>query len=206
MSPPAETLPEGTDAIIPGAATDGGFSDGFASGQNRGSSMTPPTGPKSAGPKAASGSLDDVAAQAGNIKESATKVIGDKAAGLREQATDQARAFALQGKDRTTDALDNVVQMIEEAASQVDDKVGAQYGDYVRRASSTVSDFADQLRDKDVDELVTDARDLVRGNAALAIGVAAAVGFLAARVAKVGLAPAETVPGSGPTSPDAGTA
>ena len=86
--------------------------------------------------------------------------------------------------------LDNVVRMVGEAAGTIDDKVGAQYGDYVRRASDLLEGYATQLREKDVDALVEDARSAVRASPALAIGAAVAVGFAVARVIKASAAPA----------------
>jgi hypothetical protein len=163
MSPPQETLPEGTDAIIPGAGVEDA-GDGFALTTDPRSIPKESGATSSTGGSTSSSTGGSTSNQAGSIKEDATRVIGDKAAGLRDQAADRARAFALQGKDRATDAIDNIVQMIEDAADTVDDKVGGHYGDYVRRASGTLADLADQLRDKDVDELVADARELVKGN------------------------------------------
>ncbi len=50
-----------------------------------------------------------------------------------------------------------------------------------------MSGFADTLRAKDVDELVAEARDFVKKSPAVAIGAAAAVGFVLARMVKSGL-------------------
>lgn len=77
--------------------------------------------------------------------------------------------------------------MIQDAAGQVDDKLGAQYGDYARSAAGVVSNFSGQIRDKNVDELLDDARAFVRKSPGVAIGVAAALGFALARVVQSGL-------------------
>ena len=198
MARPPENLPEGTDAIIPGAAVEGEAGDGFALGHGRefkpspGADLEPEEAPSSA------------ASTAAGLKDEAVKVIGEKTAGLREQATEKALGFAQLGKDRATDALDNVVQLVDEAAGTIDDKVGEQYGDYVRRAGEALAGVAAQLRGKEVDELLDDARDVVRSSPALAIGAAAAVGFLVARVVKAGAAPAEpAAPGSATDRPAA---
>jgi ElaB/YqjD/DUF883 family membrane-anchored ribosome-binding protein len=65
--------------------------------------------------------------------------------------------------------------------------MGAQYGDYVRRASSGVSGLSDALKGKDVDSLFADANALIRKSPGVAIGAAAAIGFVVARIARAGL-------------------
>ncbi|MBA2936213.1 hypothetical protein HZF05_19200 [Sphingomonas sp. CGMCC 1.13654] len=109
-----------------------------------------------------------------------------KAADIKGQASDKAREYADEGKTRAAAGLDSVAKMISDSASQIDDKLGAAYGDYARRAGDAVSDFSASLRDKDVEELLDDARDLVRRSPAIAIGAAAAAGFVIARIVKAG--------------------
>jgi len=139
--------------------------------------------------------------------ESAKKAFGDSAASFTEQAGARAREYTAQGKDRAVEALDGVAGLVGDAAGQVSERLGEQYGGYVRQAADAVSGLAETLRSKDPDELFDDARNVVRSSPAIAIAAAAAVGFLMARVVKSGLAPAATndgQPGSG--KPETGTA
>jgi ElaB/YqjD/DUF883 family membrane-anchored ribosome-binding protein len=189
MARSPDNLPEGTDSIIPGASA-GDFDNVSAPAR--------PAYDPAAGYGSPSTPVADQLASAGSaaadsatgLKDEATKVVSEKTAGLREQATDTVRSYALQGKDKATEALDNVIRLIDDAAAAVDEKVGAQYGDYLRQAGETVAGFSSSLRDKDVDDLVDDAREVVRTSPALAIGAAAAVGFVVARIIKAGVAPA----------------
>ncbi|ATE65298.1 hypothetical protein [Rhizorhabdus dicambivorans] len=121
--------------------------------------------------------------------ESARKAFGDTAAGFTKQAGARARDYAAQGKDRAVEALDGVASLVADAATQVSEKLGDQYGGYIQQAADAVSGLATTLRDKDTDELIDDARNVVRSSPAIAIAVAAAVGFLVARVVKSGLTP-----------------
>jgi len=109
-----------------------------------------------------------------------------KAEDLRSQATGKAREYADEGKSRAAAGLDSVARMISDSAAQIDDKLGAAYGDYARKAGDAMADFSASLRDKDVEELFDDARDLVRRSPAIAIGAAAAAGFVIARIVKAG--------------------
>ena len=105
---------------------------------------------------------------------------------LSAKASAKVRDAATQGKERATGALDELSSMVEDVATTLDKKVGAQYGDYARKAASAVSDVADSLKSKDVDDLVADARTFVREKPAVAIGAAAAFGFFLTRLFKAG--------------------
>ena len=191
MDQSRETLPEGTDSIVPGASVEGEAGDGFALGHGLDRQTIAPEqlgSPNTSGGPTASGSSTSTA----GLKDETVRMVGEKAAGLREQATDTVRSYALQGKDRASEALDNLVRLVEDAAATVDEKVGPQYGDYVRRAGDTLAGVATTIRDKDVDDLVDDARGVVRSNPTLAIGAAAAAGFLLARIVKAGATPTTT--------------
>lgn len=126
-------------------------------------------------------------AEDGGRTAQAKQTFADGAGKIREQAYDKARAFAEDGKAKATGALDQLAQMLTEAATSVDDKLGDQYGQYARSAAGTVSGFADQVKGKDVDALIEDARGYVRQSPAVAIGLAAAFGFVAARLIQSGV-------------------
>ena len=130
---------------------------------------------------------DDVAAGAQGKVAAATQTVRDNAAGLGQQAADKARMFAETGKEKAGGALDQLAQMLTDAAAQVDDRLGGQYGDYARTAASSVQGFAQSVRDKDVDALAEDMRGYVRQSPAAALGIAAALGFVVARVVHAGL-------------------
>jgi ElaB/YqjD/DUF883 family membrane-anchored ribosome-binding protein len=201
MARSPDNLPEGTDSIIPGAS---------ATDLDEVSVPARPPVDQAAG-LASSGSAfsaDSPASGAGpaiGLKDEAKQVVSEKTAGLRDQATETVRSYALQGKEKATDALENVIRMIDDAAAAVDEKVGAQYGDYVRQASQTLAGISSTIRDKDVDDLVDDARGVVRSSPALAIGAAAAVGFLVARIVKAGATPSTENTASGNEPAAAGT-
>ena len=116
-----------------------------------------------------------------------TQALKDNAGKYGAQAADKARQFADTGKDRATEALGQFSTMLSDAAGQVDERLGSQYGDYARNAAGTVQGFADQLQAKNVDDLIGDARAFVQNSPAMAVGIAAAIGFALARVVQSGL-------------------
>lgn len=126
-------------------------------------------------PQAATGKIAD-----------AGQAVAKGATSVQQQAVDKARLFAEDGKARAGDALDQFARLLIDAAGQVDEKLGAQYGEYARSAATSVKGFADTVRDKDVDELAEDVRGYIRKSPAAAIGVTAALGFAVARMVHAG--------------------
>jgi ElaB/YqjD/DUF883 family membrane-anchored ribosome-binding protein len=119
--------------------------------------------------------------------KNATQALKDSAAKLTKDAGDKARAYAEDGKTRAGGVLDELARMMTEAAGTVDEKLGEQYGQYARSAAGGVSDFSDSLKAKKLDDLIEDARGFVKKSPAIAIGTAAAIGFVLVRLIKSGL-------------------
>ncbi len=135
--------------------------------------------PRATAKPAASGFTD--------VTGAATQSFKDGAAKLTKDATGKARAYAEDGKARVGGVLDELSKMMGDAAGTVDEKVGAQYGNYARSAAEAVSGFSESLKSKNVDDIVADARDFVKKSPAIAIGTAAALGFVLMRLIKSGL-------------------
>lgn len=105
---------------------------------------------------------------------------------FKAKATDGARAAAEKGKDRATEAVGSIGKLIRDSAATIDENVGKQYGDYARSAADAVDGFAGKMDAKDVDAIAEDARQFVRKSPAVAIGAAAAIGFVLARLIRSG--------------------
>ena len=118
----------------------------------------------------------------GSTIADAKQTVLDQVSKGREQAADKARGLAEDGKARATDALAQLSQLLTDAAAQVDEKLGSQYGQYARSAADRVQGFSSTIDQKSVDDLLDDARALVRKSPEVAIGVAAGVGFVVARL------------------------
>lgn len=131
----------------------------------------------------ASGGSPDSGGRTDQVKQT----VKDYSSKYGAQATDQIRTFANTGKERAVGGLDQLSQMINDAAAQVDEKLGAQYGEYARSAAGAVSNVSEQIKGKDVDELLDDAREFVRKSPGVAVGVAAALGFAIARLVQSGI-------------------
>jgi ElaB/YqjD/DUF883 family membrane-anchored ribosome-binding protein len=104
------------------------------------------------------------------------------------QAGEKARGLVSQGLERSAEALGNVAKLVGDTAPGIEDRLGAEYGDYARRAATAIEDAANAIADKDPDELIEDTRNFVRNSPGIALAGAAVVGFVVARLLKTGLA------------------
>lgn len=176
-------LPEGTDHIITGAmetGTGSGTEQGSDRAGGRGFIGSSDAGPV---PDDTGGTAENRNNQGGTMARN----ISEGAANLKSQAGDRIRQFADDGKTRASDALDDFARVVEEAAGEIEDRLGDQYGGYARRAADAVSGLATNLREKDVDALYDDVGNFVRKSPGVAIGVAAALGFVLVRLVKAGI-------------------
>jgi ElaB/YqjD/DUF883 family membrane-anchored ribosome-binding protein len=136
-------------------------------------------------PLASPKAVAKAAAPAGKTEDVKAKVKADMN-NFKAKATDGARAAAEKGKDRATEAVGSIGKLIRDSAATIDENVGKQYGDYARSAAEMVEGFAGKMDAKDVDALAEDARHFVRKSPAVAIGAAAAIGFVLARLVRSG--------------------
>jgi ElaB/YqjD/DUF883 family membrane-anchored ribosome-binding protein len=136
-------------------------------------------------PKAAPKAVAKVAPAKGKTEDVKAKVKADMN-NFKAKATDSAKAAAEKGKDRATEAVGSIGKLIRDSAATIDENVGKQYGDYARGAADAVDGFADKMEAKDVEDIVEDARQFVRKSPAVAIGAAAAIGFVLARLVRSG--------------------
>jgi len=157
MSTSNNTLPEGTDKIIAGAAAT----------ESEEALIVTETNP--------------------TAKEKALQTLKTETGKLSGQAADKARGLVGQGLERSGEALGNVSKMIGDTAASLDERLGAEYGDYARKAASAIEEAASKLSAKDADELIEDTREFVRKSPGVALAGAAVIGFALVRLVKAGL-------------------
>ncbi len=112
--------------------------------------------------------------------------IGEEVTKLFSQAGDRAYDAAKTGKGKAAVGLESLAKLIDDTAGSVDGRLGKQYGDLTRSAATTVSGLAQSLDEKEIDELMASTRDFVKKSPAVAIGGAAIVGFILARMLRGG--------------------
>ena len=174
---------EGGTLAASGSFEQGNMATGGAPGGTSGGGVT--GGGSTGGGSTSGGSTGD---DGGEQKSTDPRqMLREGASNYATQATDKIRAFADTGKHRAGGALDQFSTMLTDAAGQVDEKLGAQYGEYARQAAGFVSNFSESIKNKEVDDLIDDARGYIRQSPGVAIGIAAALGFVLARVAQSGI-------------------
>src|SRR6185503_19527239 len=99
----------------------------------------------------------------------------------------QANKLADQSVSTGVEAAEAVGKAAESAAQALDEALPMLAG-YVRNASQYTSQFADSLRDKKADELLSTAVSWSRQQPLLTLAGAAVLGFALARIAKSGIA------------------
>ncbi len=123
--------------------------------------------------------------RAGTYREKAEQTSSEwqeEARAKSGEAKDMAYNYANEGKAKASQAISGLGKLVEENAAAIDEKVGAQYGDYARSAAKSMQDAANRLDEKSLDDLGEDAKEFVREKPALAVGIAAAAGFVLARL------------------------
>jgi ElaB/YqjD/DUF883 family membrane-anchored ribosome-binding protein len=178
-----------TGGLSGGGGTGGGSGPGFIGGSDT-SVLGDDTGGLAGGAGGSSGgggNFGSGGSSGGGQGGNAVNQLKGGAQNLKQQATSKVRDYAQDGKTRATTALDDFSTVIRETADSIDEKLGAEYGQYARRAADAVSDFAENIRNKEVDELYDDARQVVRKSPVVAIGAAAAIGFALVRLVKSGM-------------------
>ncbi len=108
--------------------------------------------------------------------------LATDAKGYGEEAKTKGRELANDGKAKLSGGIASLSRMVADNAHVVDEKLGAQYGDYARTASRSLDDTAAKLDQKSLDELTEDGREFVRKSPGLAIGIAAVAGYMLSRI------------------------
>ncbi|HEX7751482.1 MAG TPA: hypothetical protein VF440_03700 [Novosphingobium sp.] len=122
--------------------------------------------------------------RAGDYREKASAARSewlDEAKAYGNQAKEKATELAVEGKARASEAILTLGKMVEENVETIDARLGPKYGDYARKASTSIQDAAARLDAKDLGEIGEEARAFVRKSPGLAIGLAAVAGYMLAR-------------------------
>jgi hypothetical protein len=187
-------LPEGTDEIIEGASgatRDPLLPAGSAAGSSGGGDESVVVADTALVTEqeipAPRGDAERPVTGSGSPQGGLTQRLRSGGEKLSAQAGDRARGLVGQGLERSAEALANVGRLVGDTATGLDERLGAEYGDYARRAAEAIENTANSLASKDPDELIEDTRNFVRNSPGVALAGAAIVGFALARLIKTGL-------------------
>ena len=129
--------------------------------------------------KAGAQALRGEAGQRAEAYKEQAKVKGSEYA---EQAKAKGGELAVEGKHKASEALTSLSKVVAENAAKIDDNFGPKYGDHARNAARGLQDAATHIDTKSYEELGDEARDFVRKNPGLSVGIAAVGGYVLARL------------------------
>jgi hypothetical protein len=115
---------------------------------------------------------------------SSTGDAQDKSGGIVNRVKETATAQLTTQKDRGTDALGRVAEAVRSSTQKLRDERHDTMATYVDKAADQIETWSRRLREKDVDELVSDVQRLARRQPAVFIGSAFALGLVGARFLK----------------------
>ncbi len=116
--------------------------------------------------------------------------VTDEVSALAGKAGSGAKSAATSGKGMAADAVHGLADAARQMAGKLEDgkpdSGNAKAAEYARKAADGMDRFSSSLRDREIEEIVDDARNAVRQNPAIAVGAAALIGFALARFLKGG--------------------
>jgi len=105
-------------------------------------------------------------------------------AGLIDKVKQGATAQLSTQKDRATEGIGSVVDAVRQSTRHLRDNQHETIAEYVDQAAGHLERWSNQLKEKNVGEILQEAQQLARRRPAVFIGTAFAVGLLGARFLK----------------------
>jgi hypothetical protein len=137
------------------------------------------------------GSMNEGQSGAQNVKEEAKQKGGEAVEQAKQKGGEvveqtRTRAFDVmdQQKSRAAEGLDGVASALRQTGESLRSSDQAQFGQYAERAAEAVDRFSDELRNKNVNELMREAERFARREPELFLGGAVLLGLVAARFMK----------------------
>lgn len=103
---------------------------------------------------------------------------------VADQARDQVKSQLTNQKERATGGLEGVAEALRETGEHLRGRDQAAVSQYAEKAAELVEGVSGYLREKNIDQLLGEVERFARRQAALFVGGAFALGFLASRFMK----------------------
>jgi hypothetical protein len=104
--------------------------------------------------------------------------------GIVGRVRERAAAQLSTQKDRATDGLGSVAQAVRQSTRQLRDSKHETIAQYVEKAADQIDRASNELKNRDVSQLVNDVQRFARKQPALFVGSAFALGIVGARFLK----------------------
>ncbi len=103
---------------------------------------------------------------------------------LRDTAANRLRDAADDGKQQIVSTMAGLVQAAREFADRLEGGAGGPVAEYAHKAADTLGDWQHSIETRSVEDLLGEARDVVRNSPGVALGVSIAAGFVLARLVR----------------------
>jgi hypothetical protein len=123
---------------------------------------------------------------AGSLKDqarSAVQAVSDEASDLASDLKSRALDYAETGKRTGADRLNSFAGAVERAAADIE-KDAPETAHFIQKAAQGTQRFSTRLRDRSINDLASDARDIARRQPLLVFGGAVVAGLVIARFLK----------------------
>jgi len=107
-----------------------------------------------------------------------------QSSGILNQVREKAASQLNEQKARATDGLGNVAQAVRQSTHHLREQQYDTVAQFVERAADQIERFSNHLRERDLNDLVSEAQRFARQQPAVFIGSSFAAGILAARFIK----------------------
>ena len=104
--------------------------------------------------------------------------------GIVDRVKDQAAAQLSSQKERATESLGSVATAIRQSSQPLRDNNQEMLASYANKAADRLEQFSRQLRERDLNGLMNEAKQFARRQPVIFVGAAFAVGVLAMRFLK----------------------
>lgn len=108
----------------------------------------------------------------------------EEARSAAEAQKERALRMASEQKSRAIGKVNALADALKASGEQLRQKQEGQMADYVERASDKLNSYAEMLRDRDIQDMLHEARRMARRNPSLFLGGAFALGFALTRFLK----------------------
>ena len=118
------------------------------------------------------------------MEHSTTNSGTSQTRGVMDRVKETATAQISNQKTRATDGLGSIASAVRQSSRPLRDNQQDMIAEYVEKAADQIERFSTSLRERDVNDLVSDVQQFARRQPALFIGAAFATGLVAARFLK----------------------
>jgi len=146
--------------------------------------MNAPQGASGGGTPSGAGHSSQTQTDMGAKAQDVVEQTQQKAGEVVDQAKQQVTSQLSTQKDRAADSLGTVADALRQSGKHLRDNDQHGIAQYADKAAERVEQFTDQLRGKDVQEIVRDVEHYARQQPAVVLGGAFVLGLLGARFLK----------------------